>query len=495
MRFASRLGLTVINGLLVLVSGSARAAESSPPNVVLILADDLGWTDLACYGSDTHETPRLDEFAQGGLRFTQAYAMSVCTPSRAMLMTGRHAARLGITTWSEGALNPDTDRPLLPAVSRPSLPRSEITLAERFRTAGYLTAAIGKWHLGDASHFPETQGFDINVGGNHWGAPMTFWWPYRGSGRFGPEYRYVPALDLGEPGEYLTDRLTDEAIRVIDHAETEERPFFLYLAHYAPHTPIEAKRADVDYFALRTSPFRRHQHPVYAAMIRSLDESVGRVLDRLRESEMGKNTIVIFASDNGGYIGSDPKSGWDVAVTSNAPLRSGKGSLYEGGIRVPLIIRWPGKTRSGSVCDTPVSLADLFPTLTDGMADPTDPNDDPYVTLDGIDLKPLIEDPTLPVDRGPLYFHFPHYYPTTTPAGAIREGDWKLIEYLEDGRSELYHLATDPGEQQDRTTSAPQQWVDLRQKLAAWRAKVGAAMPTPNPPPPAPRSAAASQPR
>ncbi len=330
-----------------------------PPNIVLILADDLGWSDLGCYGADVHETPNLDRLAAAGIRFTDAYAMSVCSPSRAMLLTGKHAARLRITIWAEGSRLGPVNRKLLQAESRHDLPHSEITLAQLLRDQGYLTALVGKWHLGDADHYPETHGFDINIGGTHWGAPHTFFWPYRGRGKYGSEYRYVPHLEFGGKDEYLTDRLTDEALRVIDRAGSQ--PFFLYLAQHAPHTPIEAKAEDVRHFEKRVHQGSKHQHPAYAAMVKSLDESVGRVMARLKERGLEDNTIVIFASDNGGFIGLDRLL--RLRITSNWPLRSGKGSLYEGGVRVPLLIRWPGRTPPGGVCHEPVVLADLFHTL------------------------------------------------------------------------------------------------------------------------------------
>ncbi|MBI5693636.1 MAG: sulfatase [Verrucomicrobia bacterium] len=473
----SRRPFLLAAGLLAasLAAGAAPAAPSPdrPPNLLLILADDLGWSDLGCYGADLHETPRLDALAREGVRFTQAYAMSVCSPTRAMLLTGRHAARLGMTIWIEGSLQKNPNRRLLDGESRHDLPPVETTLATQLRGAGYLTALVGKWHLGDANHAPETHGFDVNIGGTHWGAPASFWWPYANAERFAPQYRYVPHLEFGRPGEYLTDRLTDEALRVIDRAEG--RPFFLYLAHHAPHTPIEAKPELVTHFEAKLRPGMRHQNAVYAAMVKSLDESVGRILDRLRERGLADTTVVVFTSDNGGYTGTDRKSGQKVPVTSNAPLRSGKGSLYEGGIRVPLLIRWPGVSVPGTVCETPVSLADLHPTLR------SERSTVPRVVLDGTDLRPLLRQPGVRADRGPLFFHYPHYYETTTPVSAVRTGDWKLLEYLEDGRVELFNLAADPGEAENLAAREPQRAAELRARLDAWRREVGAKMPTPNP--------------
>jgi arylsulfatase A-like enzyme len=468
--------------LFVLAAGGLRAvaaADPARPNIVLILADDLGWADVGCHGADLHETPRIDALARDGLRFTQAYAMSVCSPTRAMLLTGRHAARLGLTIWIEKTLRPpDTGRPLLEARSRHDLPRTEITLATRLRAAGYLTALIGKWHLGDGDHFPEAHGFEVNIGGTHWGAPATYWWPYHGpiTARneagviVNSEYRYVPHLEFGRPGEYLTDRLTDEALRVIDRAEG--RPFFLYVPHYAVHTPIEAKPAEVEYFERKLRPGLRHQNAIYAAMVKSLDDSVGRILDHLRLRGLEKNTVVIFSSDNGGFIGRS--AGQTTPVTSNAPLRSGKGSVYEGGIRVPLIVKWPGITSPGRECHEPVMLADLFPTLArfDG---PT------ATTLDGIDLMPLLQNPSARLGREALYFHFPHYHPTTTPVSAVRAGDWKLLEYFEDGRLELYNLARDPSEQTDLASRERERVSALRTRLDQWRRAVGAELPTTSP--------------
>lgn len=466
-----RLHLIVMLTMLA----STCIADERPPNIVVILADDLGWSDLGCYDADLHETPYLDRFAQAGVRFTNAYAMPVCSPSRAALLTGKHAARLQMTIWSEGSLTGPKDRPLLQAESLHSLPHTEKTLAKYLQEAGYLTALIGKWHLGDADHYPETHGFDVNIGGTHWGAPHTFWWPYRGTGRFGPEFRYVPHLEFGLPGEYLTDRLTDEALNVIDRAD--QQPFFLLLSHHAPHTPIEAKPADVEYFESRLAPELRHQNADYAAMLKSLDESVGRVLKRIQQRGLEQNTIVVFASDNGGFVGIDSKSGQTVPVTNNTPLRSGKGSCYEGGVRVPLLIRWPGVTQAATVCHEPVVLMDLFPTLL-AAAGLTLPADE---LCDGVPLRPLLDEPSAQLDRRALFFHYPHYYATTTPVSALRAGDWKLLEYFEDQHIELYNLAEDLSESVDLAQQLPELAARLQQQLHTWRQSVNASLPSPNP--------------
>ena len=466
--------------LLVVCVGSVMRGEAAGarPNIVLILADDLGVHDLGCYGADLHETPAIDRLAREGMQFFRAYSASpVCTPTRASLMTGKHPARLRMTIWSEGSLKGPTDRRLLQADSLHDLPRTEVTLAKHLQAAGYLTALVGKWHLGDANHAPEAHGFDVNIGGTHWGAPASFFFPYRGSGRFGAELRYVPHLEFGREGEYLTDRLTEEALRVIDAGAARRQPFFLYLAHHAPHTPIEAKAPDVAHFESKLRPGLVHRNPVYAAMVRSLDESVGRVLGRLRKGGLETNTLVVFASDNGGYLGTDARQ--TIPVTTNAPLRSGKGSLYEGGIRVPLLLKWPGVTKASSKSAEPVVLTDLFRTLMTaaGVAVPAG------LPEDGVDLAGLIREPASSLGREALYFHYPHYYhaPKTAPASAVQVWPWKLVEHLEDGRVELFDLGKDPGEATDLAGSETARVAELRKRLAGWRGEVGAAMPTANP--------------
>lgn len=451
---------------------NVASAASRPPNVVFLLADDLGWADLACYGADLHETPRLDQLAREGVRFTQAYMMPVCSPSRAAILTGRHAARLHLTIWREGALTPPRDRKLLPPPAITDLPPSEVTLAEVFKAAGYLTFHVGKWHLGDADHSPETQGFDLNIGGTHWGAPATYFHPFSGPSGQSREFRCVPGLGLGKPGEYLTDRLTDEALKLIDTAG--DRPFFLNLWFHVPHTPMEGKPKLVEKYRAKTKPGLHHQNPDYAAMVETLDDNVGRVLDRLQERKLTENTLVIFASDNGGYTNHNRGR----QVTDNSPLRSGKGSLYEGGIRVPLMVRLPGVTPRATVCAEPVMCTDFFPTILElcGLGANAQPKS--AGPLDGVSLVPLLRQPQSHLRRDALFFHYPHYYPTTTPVSAVRAGDWKLLEYFEDNHVELYDLRGDPGEHRDLASAQPERAAQLRATLRAWRADVGAQLPT-----------------
>jgi arylsulfatase A len=458
---------------LVMCASPVSANESTTQrlNVVLIVADDLGWSDLGCYGADLLETPSIDKLASGAIRFTDAYAASVCTPTRACLLTGKHYARLHMTVWREVALDPPRDRKLVPPVAVANLPQSEQTLADVFHSAGYLTALVGKWHLGDAAHYPETCGFDFNIGGTLWGAPESYFFPYRGEGLWGKEPRYVPHLEDGRPGEYLTDRLTDEALKLFDGAG--DRPFFLYLAHHAPHIPVQPKAELVDHYDKKMKPGLHHRSPKYAAMVQSLDESVGRVLDRLERRGLADRTVVVFVSDNGGYIGNFDK----VPVTNNFPLRSGKGSLYEGGIRVPLIIRCPNAPTARGVCHEPVYVADLFPTLLEIAGLQADAKNE----LDGQSLMPLLKDPSASLKRDALYFHFPHYYETTTPVSAIRAGDWKLLEYLEDHRLELYNLRDDLRESKNLADVKAEKVGDLRSRLAKWRTDVQVQMPTVNP--------------
>jgi arylsulfatase A-like enzyme len=460
------------SGLAGRLSGAERTAER-PWNFVLLLADDLGWSDLACYGADLHQTPNLDRLASDSVRFTDAYAAApVCTPTRASILTGKTPARLHMTIWREASADPPLKRKLLPPIAVSDLPHDEITLAEVLHEAGYYTAHVGKWHLGDASYFPETQGFDANIGGSHWGAPTTFFFPYSGSGTFGNEFRYVPHLELGSPGEYLTDRLTSEAIRIVEHVH--DRPFFLNMWWHTVHTPIEAPETMVEPYRQKLNPRFNHRSATYAAMVESLDTNVGRLLAKFDELGVADRTIVVFTSDNGGFINQNRGQ----AVTNNAPLRSGKGSLYEGGVRVPLMIRWPGVTSNAQTCRQPVSTIDFYPTVLQiaGLKGNAEHN----ATVDGKSLVPLLKQPDARLDRETLYWHYPHYYPTTTPVSSIRKGDWKLLHYYEDDRVELYNLADDRGEEKDQAAVRPEVADSLREQLDTILEDVNAQSATPN---------------
>ncbi|MBL9127266.1 MAG: sulfatase, partial [Verrucomicrobiales bacterium] len=361
-----------------------------------------------------------------------------------------------------------TPRPLLPPITLYDLPPDLPTLPALFKNAGLLCFHVGKWHLGDAAHPPERYGFDLNIGGTHWGAPATFFHPFRGPSGTSGEYRHVPGLGLGKPGDYLTDRLTDEAVRLID--EAGDRPFFLNLWFHGPHTPIEGKPDLVEAYARKVRPEFRHRNPKYAAMVHSLDENVGRVLEALDRRGLASRTLVVFASDNGGYTNHFRGE----KVTDNTPLRSGKGSLYEGGIRIPLIVRWPGVTPAGSECREPVLCTDLYRTLAElAGASATQLASG----MDGESLVPLLRDPSGRLPREALYFHFPHYYSTTTPVSAIRTRTWKLLRYHEDDRLELYDLASDPGETRDLADAETERARELRTKLSDWLRDVGAQMP------------------
>jgi len=449
----------------------SSVAAQQQPNFLFILVDDMGWADLGAYGSDLHRTPRIDALAAEGLRFTDAYSASpVCSPTRASIMTGKHPAKLHMTVWREAAKRPPLNRPLLAPITEDRLPHDEVTIAEVLHDAGYMTAHVGKWHLGTAEYYPQTQGFDYNVGGTLWGAPQTFFYPYSGSQTFSG-LRYVPHLGGGQEGEYLTDRLTSEAIRILQNERG--KPFFMHLAFHTVHTPIEGKPADVDRYRQEIREGMRHRNPHYAAMVHSLDENVGRVLDALDDLGVADHTVVILTSDNGGYVNKFD----GMQVTDNFPLRSGKGSLYEGGIRVPAIVRWPGVTQSGAETDVPISSIDYYRTILSvaGLTGDREHNR----TVDGIDLTPVLRDPGHTPDRAALYFHYPHYYATTTPVSALRVGHWKLLRYYEDSRTELYNLAEDLGERQDLAREKLEMTAALIERLEAWWDQMDAQHPSP----------------
>ncbi|MDB5348805.1 MAG: atsA 1 [Planctomycetota bacterium] len=439
-------------------------ADEPRPNIVLIVADDLGWADLGCYGSKFHRTPHLDQLAAGSRRFTQAYAASpVCSPTRAAILTGKHPARLHLTDWLPGRADQPSQKLLRPKILQ-HLPLEEITLAESLKAAGYTTASIGKWHLGSNEFGPTHHGFDLNIAGNDSGSPLTYLGP------FSREGRSLPGLEDAPAGQYLTDRLTTEAERFID--ANKSRPFFLYLSHFAVHLPMVAKAELIaKYPKWDGVPHGRQENPIYAAMLESLDDGVGRIVAKLKDSGLTERTIFIFTSDNGGLAVIEQAN---TPATSNAPLREGKGFLYEGGIRVPLLVRWPGVIAPG-VEKTPVWAADFFPTVM-ALVGATQP-----ASLDGMSLVSLWKDGQPIPDRS-LYWHYPHYSNQGgRPGGALRDGDWKLLEDYQTGRRELFNVERDPGESNNLTDVEPRRVDAMAAKLAAWRTEVGAQMPTLNP--------------
>jgi arylsulfatase A len=429
------------------------ASTADKPNIVFFLIDDLGATDLGCTGSSFHETPNLDRLAARGMRFTNAYsACTVCSPTRASLLTGKYPARLHLTDWIAGHVRPKA-KLKIPDWTQ-ALPLEEHALPRALGPAGYVSGLFGKWHLGKEDHGPEKFGFDRNVGGTHQGQPPSYFDPYK-----------VPAIPDGTKGEYLSDRLTDEAIRFIK--ENRTKPFFLYFPHYAVHNPLQAKPELVEKYKAKAKPGQGPKNPVYAAMLESVDQSVGRVLAALDELKLSEKTIVVFTSDNGGL----------VQNTSNAPHRAGKGSAYEGGVRIPLIVSWPGTVVAGKTCEVPVVTPDWYPTILDlaGLR----PKESQI--LDGASLAPLLLGKGS-FERNAIYWHYPHYHPGgATPHGAIRRDDWRLVEFFEDDRVELYNVKNDVGEANDLAASMPEKARELRRALADWRASVGAQMPTPNP--------------
>jgi len=431
------------------LAGAPLLAQTKPApfNFVFILIDDMGWADLACQGSKFYETPHIDRLAASGVRFTNGYAACpVCSPSRAAVMTGRYPARTGVTNYLPGA-HPLPHSKMIGPMCQPYLDLSEVTIAEALKPAGYISGHVGKWHLGPSKEYwPEAQGFATNVGGSNSGMPKSFFWPQWGNN---------PPIAGRKDGEYLTDRLTDEAIGFI--RTHRDQPFFLYLPHYTVHVPIEASEATARRFRAKIRPGEPQNDPVYAAMIASLDDNVGRLLNALEETNLADRTVVVFTSDNGGL--SAPE--WKLKpVTSNAPLREGKGHVYEGGIRVPFLVKWPGvKPR---VDDTPVCGIDFLPTFCQAAGVKAPPND-------GVSLLDLITKRKALAQRD-LYWHYPHYSNQQgKPGGAIRQGDFKLVEMYEDGALELYNLKTDISERTNLASKMPGKTRELHARLVAWR--------------------------
>jgi len=447
---------------LLLALGLAATAAERRPDILLLYADDLGYTDLSCQGSNYYESPNIDRLAEEGMTFTQAYAAAAnCAPSRASLVTGLHTPRHRVFTVGTSARGESRHRGLIPTPNRTTLDPSLPTLPRTLQAAGYATCSAGKWHL---SKDPRPYGFDANFGGTSIGHPKSFFSPY-----------HNPALEDGPPGEHLPARLAEEVTGWIE-AQPDEQPLFVYLPFYSVHTPIEAPEPLIEKYRAKPDG-EHHDHPVYAAMIEAMDRAVGEVLAALDRSGRADSTLVIFSSDNGPH----------GRVSNARPLRGKKGMFYEGGIRVPMLVRWPGVVDAGSRCETPVSQIDLFPTLAAAAGV------EPPARLDGIDLAPLLRGDR--IEPRALFWHFPAYLQSsgpdpdsrsrhfrTTPCGVIREDDWKLIEYFEDDAVELYDLRGDPDESDNLAAERPEVAARLQQHLVAWRERVDAPVPNqPNP--------------
>jgi arylsulfatase A-like enzyme len=461
------------------------------PNIVYILIDDMGWKDLSCMGSDFYETPNIDRLASEGMMFSDAYAACpVCSPTRASILTGKYPATVGITDWIDwwGAIHPCHGK-LVDVPYLSNLPASEITLAHALAEHGYATWHVGKWHLGGDDACPEKRGFQVNVGGCHQGSPA-------GGGFFSPwSIEALKDVDVPE-GTYLTDYLTDRAIELIENRA--DKPFYLNMWYYSVHTPIEAKEEKIAKYETKArkmgldkkktfeeGPAFPTEHKrdkkiqrrliqsdaVYAAMIESLDENIGRLLDALEATGEADNTIVVFYSDNGGL------STAEGSPTCNAPLAEGKGWMYEGGTREPLFVKWPKQIQAGSTCDVPVTSPDFYPTLLEAAGLPLRPEQH----CDGVSLMPLLKGESS-LQRDAIFWHYPHYgNQGGTPGSSVRSGDYKLIEFFEDGRLELYNLRNDPGETQNLAQEEPETCKSLFEKLVAWCKQVQAKIPAPNP--------------
>lgn len=443
------------------------------PNFVFILIDDMGWRDAGCFGSTFYETPNIDRLASKGMKFTNAYAACpVCSPTRASIMTGKYPARLHLTQWLSP---PPMKKRLIDAPWIDHLPLEEVTIAEALKSAGYATGLIGKWHLGGEAYSAERQGFDVNIAGSERGSTRSYFSPYQ-----------MQNLEDGPEGECLNDRLADEAVRFL--RGHKDQPFFLYFAHYAVHTPLQTKedlRKKYEAKAAALPPtagpkfipegvrqVRQIQdHAVYAGMVQNMDESVGRVLDTLTELGIADNTVVFFMSDNGGLSTSEG------APTSNVPLRGGKGWLYEGGIREPLIVKWPRVTKPGAVCHEPVVSTDFYPTILEMAGLPERPKQH----RDGISFASVLKEHGR-LRRKAIYWHYPHYSNQGgAPGAAVRYGEYKLIEFFEDHHVELYCLKDDIEERCNLAEIFPDKAKSLQKMLDKWIKSVNGAMPTANP--------------
>ncbi len=452
-------GVGIIWMAITIVAG--RAADK--PNIILFLADDLGWTGLRCFGSDLYETPHLDRLAQEGMKFTDAYAAcTVCSPSRAALMTGKYPARLHLTDFIAGQNRPFA-KLQIPQWTK-GLRHDEITIAEVLKAGGYRTAHVGKWHL---EHKPARAGIDDWPTGHGFDRSVV-----KPSSK---GYFLTKAHKGFETGDYVTDYLAKQAADIVD--EWKEDPFFLYFAFHVPHTPIQGKEELIEAYKRKVNPNNKHTNPIYAAMVHSMDEAVGRVLKQVEASGIADRTTILFTSDNGGLT---QRYGKPDGFTDNHPLRRGKGSAYEGGVRVPMIVKWPEVTPAGSLCAVPVMGIDFYPTILEiaGLKGDATHN----ANLDGISVVSLLKDPQAPWKRDSLYWHYPHYHAGGDgPYGAVRMGKWRYMQFYENGAEELYHLQDDIGETRNVAAAHAAVRDELRARFDAWRESVGAQMPTPNP--------------
>ncbi|MDT0551838.1 sulfatase [Urechidicola vernalis] len=444
------------------------SAQNNKPNVVLILVDDMGWTDLGSFGSDLYQSPNIDKLADEGVRFTNSYSScTVCSPTRASIVTGKYPARLNVTDWIEGHKYPWAK------LNVPDwtmyLPDEEYTMAEAFKDAGYQTAHFGKWHLGEKEeNWPENHGFDINVGGWSRGAPRRD--KAKGyTGYFSPYGN--PRLEDGPEGEYLTERLSNDVVSYID--KNGDSPFFINLWLYNVHTPLQATQDKIDKFKSLVNPNANHRNATYAAMVEHTDEAVGKIITKLKEKSLLENTIILFSSDNGGLIGKNPKN----PVTNNTPLRTGKGDIYEGGVKIPTIIYAPNRIVGGQEVETPIISMDYYPTLMEltGIKSRKITRQ----TVDGKSVLPFIKKSNS--EREAIFWHYPHYHQEGgVPYSAIRLGDFKLIENFESDSYELYNLKNDVGESMNIIENHPAIAEDLKMRLSKWRDEVGAQYPTKN---------------